>query len=78
MENLPSISVIVPREVCDTPAFFKSSALTYTEAPIRGSLSSPDITTPVIVRLTALAVANVLTRKHIRTYKYFFLINIDN
>ena len=35
------------------------------------------LTTPVIVRLAALAVANVLTRKHIRTYKYFFLINIE-
>ena len=26
IENLPSISVIVPKEVCDTPAFFRSSA----------------------------------------------------
>ena len=78
MENLPSISVIVPREVCDAPAFFKSSALTYTEAPIRGSLSSPDITTPVIVRLAALAKASAFAKRHIRMHKYFFLINVDS
>ena len=57
--------MIVPREVCDAPAFFKSSALTYTEAPIRGSLSSPDITTPVIVRLAALAKASAFAKRHI-------------
>ena len=40
-----------------------------------GSLSSPEITTPVIVRFAALAKNNALAKRHIKIQRCLFLIN---